>query len=226
MEYLDRPLVVGYSKKKLPLAKLKKIILKFILTSYKGFKFALNFTWIYRNSSCMMSNINRRKWRRHPSLFMSTLVVFKPCVEPGVPWLLVQSTCFSYNLFQIWWVYELWLNCGVFFFPLVFILAFCPHSSGSSSLLLSHWQSLFFEVEGDIPGQVNGRANKPPLHRCTSWSQCLGSVWLGGWWDRGTALCSPPLWAPSAEFGKKSDTCCLPLEALCGSPLQEEENCN
>lgn len=86
--------------------------------------------------------------------------------------------------------------------------------------------SPFSEVEGDAPGRVNGQANRPPLHRCTSWSQCLGFVWLGGWWDRGTGLRSPPLWAPSAEFGKKSDTCCLLPEAVCGSLLQEEEKCN
>lgn len=108
-----------------------------------------------------------------------------------------------------------------FFFPLVFILTLCPRSSGSSGLLLSHFTVSIFWGGGTHTRRASGQANKPPLHRCTSWLQCLGSVWLGGWWDRGTALRSPPLWAPSAGFGKKSDTCCLLLEAVCGSPLRE-----
>lgn len=126
------------------------------------------------------------------------------------------------NLMSVRAVTKLWF---VLFFPLVFILAFCPRLLGQAACF-SVIDGLFSEAEGDAPGRVNGQANKPPLHRCTSWSQCLGSVWLGGWWGRGTGLRSPPLWAPSAEFGRKSDTCCLLPEAACGSLLQEEENCN
>lgn len=117
----------------------------------------------------------------------------------------------------------------LFFF---FVLSFGLHFGILSSLswgqaaCFSVIDSPFSEAEGDAPGRVNGQANRPPLHRCTSWSQCLGFVWLGGWWDRGTGLRSPPLWAPSAEFGKKSDTCCLLPEAVCGSLLREEEKCN
>lgn len=129
------------------------------------------------------------------------------------------------NLTSAWAVPKLWFFFFLFF-PLVFILAFCPRCSGSSGLVS---QSLIVHFlrrrETHLVGS-NGQANKPPLHRCTSWSQCLGFVWLGGWWDRGTGLRSPPLWVPSAEFGKKSDTCCLLPEAVCGSLLQEEEKRN
>lgn len=114
-------------------------------------------------------------------------------------------------------------SCFVFFF------SFGLHFDTLSSLFwVKRLLSQSFTVSIFWGGRrhtlrVNDRANKPPLHRCTSWLQCLGSVWLGGWWDRGTALRSPPLWAPSAEFGKTSDTCCLLLEAVCGSPLWKEK---
>lgn len=66
MEYLDRPLVVWYSKIYLfiylfiyyILAKSLKNVQKFILDEDEGFKFAPNFTWIHWNSSCMMSSIS------------------------------------------------------------------------------------------------------------------------------------------------------------------------
>lgn len=126
------------------------------------------------------------------------------------------------NLTSVWAVPKLCFFCSFLWSSFChFVLAVLGQAACFSVI-----DSPFSEAEGDAPGRVNGQANKPPLHRCTSWSQCLGFVWLGGWWDRGTGLHSPPLWAPSAEFGKKSDTCCLLPEAVCGSLLQEEEKCN
>lgn len=70
--------------------------------------------------------------------------------------------------------------------------------------------------------RANGRASRPPLHMYTSWWRCWESVWRGGWWGRGTAPGILPPWVLSGEFGRRSDTCCLPLVAVSGSPLQFE----
>lgn len=68
----------------------------------------------------------------------------------------------------------------------------------------------------------NSQAGRPPPHRYTSWWQCWGSVGRGGLSGRGTVLDTPPLWELSAEFGRRSDTCCPPLVAVFVSPLQFE----
>lgn len=69
-------------------------------------------------------------------------------------------------------------------------------------------------------GWANGRADRPPPRRCTSWWPCWGSAWRGGWWGRGTAPGNPPLWVLSVVSGRRSGTCCPPLVAVCESPLQ------
>lgn len=69
---------------------------------------------------------------------------------------------------------------------------------------------------------ANGQTGRPPLHRYTSWWPCWESVWQGVWWGRGTAPGNPPLWARSAEFGRRSGICSPLLVALCGWPLQFE----
>lgn len=135
-----------------------------------------------------------------------------------------------------------WCWCGNLPFSSFFILFVLCWSTRVSSVFLwssfwlyaprvSHQRASFsvisffclpLEAERRHARWANDQAGRPPLHRCTSWWQCWGSVWPGGWLGRGTALCIPPPWVPSAEFGRKSGTCCPPLVAWCVSPLQFE----
>lgn len=107
---------------------------------------------------------------------------------------------------------------------LSFLWSSCEHSLHfPKATHLSHLLTVSFVETGRRHAWwSNSQAGRPPLHRYTSWWPCWESDGQGELLGHGTVPDIPPPWVPSAEFERRSGTCCLPLLVVFGWPLQFE----